>query len=82
MATQLPKKANNLEIIKRSLKLEIERRAPVSNSFGSALFSFFFFFYKFFFFFLDTGIRGRKKKEKTAARHSVKSQRNFKLGAL
>lgn len=38
MATLQPKKTNNLEIIKRSLRLEIERRAPVSNLFGSALF--------------------------------------------
>lgn len=38
MATLQPKKANNLEIIKHSLRLEIERRAPVSNSFGSAHF--------------------------------------------
>lgn len=38
METLQPKKANNLEIIKLSLRLEIERRAPVSNSFGSAPF--------------------------------------------
>lgn len=36
MATRQPKKADNLEIIKHSLGLEIEKRAPVSNSFGSA----------------------------------------------
>lgn len=33
-----PKKANNLEIIQRSLRLEIERCAPVSNLFGSTYF--------------------------------------------
>lgn len=33
-----PKKANNLEIIKQSLRLEIERRASVSNLFSSAPF--------------------------------------------
>lgn len=38
MATLQPNKANNLEIIKHSLRLKIERCAPVSNSFGSASF--------------------------------------------
>ena len=32
------KNGNNLEIIKQFLRLEIERRAPVSNSFGSLAF--------------------------------------------
>lgn len=61
MATQLPKKANNLEIIKRSLKLEIERRAPVSNSFGSALFFFFFINSSVY---LRTRSKGGEKKRK------------------
>lgn len=38
MASPKLKKANNLEIIEHSFRLEIERRAPVSNSFGSAPF--------------------------------------------
>ena len=64
MATQLPKKANNLEIIKRSLKLEIERRAPVSNSFGSALFYFFFFFLNSSVYLRTRSKGGGKKKER------------------
>lgn len=38
MATLQPKKANNLEIIKHSLRLEIDRRAPLSYSFSSVPF--------------------------------------------
>lgn len=62
MAPLQPKKANNLEIIKQSLRLEIDRRAPVSNSFSSAPF-------------INRAgyLRIDTKEEKKAAKCSVKS---------
>lgn len=71
MATLQPKKANNLEIIMHSLKLEIEKRAPVSNSFSSAPF-------------INRAeyLRTHSKEEKKAAQCSVKAGGIYKLGAL
>lgn len=61
MATLQTKKANNLEIIKHSLRLEIERRAPVSNSSSSAPFI------------NSSEYLRTHSKEETAAHCSVKS---------
>lgn len=71
MATLQPKKANNLEIIKHTLRLKIDKRAPVSNSFSSAPF-------------INRAeyLRTHWKEEKKAAKCSVESGSIYKLGVL
>lgn len=71
MATLQPKKANNLEIIKHTFRLEIERRAPVSNSFGSA-------------YFINSAeyLRTNSKEEKQSSKALCKVRGNLKNGGF